>query len=116
MALVSAFLEIFRRPSLVDVLGELVIFIVPLWIAVVVGVLIGWAWKPKWASLVGKDTSVSKQVSSSSSLTTLSTCFASIPSLNSLKFPFSWTSEYEVLKGALQPAVDSDNWYVRSAK
>lgn len=114
MALVSAFLEIFQRPSLVDVLGELVIFVAPLWIAVIVGVLVGWAWKPEWVSLVGRDSSVSKQESSSSSPTTSSTCFASIPSLHSLKFPFSWASDDEVHKGALPPALDSDIRYVRN--
>lgn len=32
-----------------DILGNLVTFIAPLWIAVIFGVVVGWAWKPKWA-------------------------------------------------------------------
>ncbi|XP_058085885.1 uncharacterized protein LOC131233256 isoform X2 [Magnolia sinica] len=35
----------------VDVFTELVLFFGPLWIAVLIGVLIGWAWKPRWAYL-----------------------------------------------------------------
>lgn len=105
MALVSALLEIFRRPSLAEVLCELFIFIAPLWIAVIVGVLVGWAWKPKWVSLVGRDMSdcaASKQDSSSSF-----TYFASIPSLNSLKFPLpSWSADDELHKETL-PNSDS---------
>lgn len=89
MALVSAFLDIFRRPTIVEVLGELMMFITPLWIAVIVGVFVGWAWKPKWASLVGRDLldcPISKQKESSSSSQTSSTCFGPIPSLSSLRF------------------------------
>lgn len=89
MALVSAFLEIFRRPTIVEVLGELMMFITPLWIAVIVGVFVGWTWKPKWASLVGRDLldcPISKQKESSSSSQTSSTCFGPIPSLSSLRF------------------------------
>ncbi|KAL3499115.1 hypothetical protein ACH5RR_041847 [Cinchona calisaya] len=43
--------EIFQRStSIWDVVTELLMFAAPLWIAVVVGVLLGWAWKPKWAN------------------------------------------------------------------
>ncbi|TQD98975.1 hypothetical protein C1H46_015445 [Malus baccata] len=92
MALASAFLEILRRPTIVEVLGELMMFITPLWIAVVVGVFVGWAWKPKWANLVGRellDCPVTKQKessSSSSSSQSSSTCIGLIPGLSSLKF------------------------------
>ncbi|KAI9092246.1 hypothetical protein K1719_027746 [Acacia pycnantha] len=85
MALLSALLGILGKSSVVGILGDLFIFIASLWIAVIVGVLVGWAWKPKWAnfgrdmldSLVPNDTN---SPSSSSS-----TSFALIPSLNSLK-------------------------------
>ncbi|KAL4362286.1 hypothetical protein GQ457_04G038080 [Hibiscus cannabinus] len=91
MALVSIFLEILRKPTAGDVLSELIIFIAPLWIAVIVGVLVGWAWKPKWAN-IGREISID---SSSSS-------FGFISSLNSIKFQFpsfiSWTSDDGVQK------------------
>ncbi|KAB2608959.1 hypothetical protein D8674_012127 [Pyrus ussuriensis x Pyrus communis] len=92
MALASAFLEILRRPTIVEVLGELMMLITPLWIAVVVGVFVGWAWKPKWANLVGRellDCPITKQKessSSSSSSQSSSTCIGLIPGLSSLKF------------------------------
>lgn len=109
MALVSALLEIFQRPSIADVLRELVLFIIPLWIAVIVGVLVGWAWKPKWVSLVGRDISdcsASKHDSSSS----VASCFAAIPSLNSFKLPLPcWSAAAANDKDTLPPpAVHSD--------
>ncbi|GMP35377.1 hypothetical protein CsSME_00007836 [Camellia sinensis var. sinensis] len=51
MALVSALFEILQRPTIWDVLIELMIFMAPLWIAVFIGVMVGWAWKPNWANL-----------------------------------------------------------------
>ena len=130
MAVVSILLEIFRRPTIVEVLGELVFFIAPLWIAVFVGVLVGWAWKPKWANLVGRDMaadcSISKQeISSSSSSSSLisSLCFSSLPSLNSLKFQFPscipWISDDGVQQKALSlpaPVDSSDCRFVEKFK
>ncbi|KAF3434170.1 hypothetical protein FNV43_RR25273 [Rhamnella rubrinervis] len=114
MVLVSALLEILRRPSLADVLYELVMFIAPLWIAVIVGVLVGWAWKPQWVSLVGRDMSdcsASKQDSSSSS-----TCFASFPSLNSLKFQLPlWSADDKLDNGTL-PNSDSSSSQLEQEK
>ncbi|XP_059442742.1 uncharacterized protein LOC132174978 [Corylus avellana] len=96
MALLSTLLEILRRPTMVDVLSELMMFIAPLWVAVIVGVLVGWAWKPRWAKILG--CSESKDASPASPTTiSLSTCFPSIPSLNALKFQLpscvSWTTD-----------------------
>ncbi|XP_028756001.1 uncharacterized protein LOC114731634 [Neltuma alba] len=85
MALLSALLGILAKSSVVDILGDLFIFIASLWIAVIVGVLVGWAWKPKWANF-GRDmldSLVPNDNNSSSS--SLSTRFASIPSLNLFK-------------------------------
>jgi hypothetical protein len=30
------------------------VFLVPMWVAFVIGVVVGWTWKPKWAT-VGRD-------------------------------------------------------------
>ena len=99
MGLVSVFLEILRKPTTGDVLSELVMFIAPLWVAVIVGVLVGWAWKPKWANLGGKmliDCSGSKDSTPASSESS-STGFGSISSLNLIKFQLpsciSWISD-----------------------
>ncbi|XP_022856061.1 uncharacterized protein LOC111377232 [Olea europaea var. sylvestris] len=88
MALISAFLEIFQRPTIGDMTIELMVFMAPIWIAVFVGVLVGWAWKPKWASLKVDliDCTAKEQESSSSSGSGMVFLqFPSIPSMNSLK-------------------------------
>ncbi|KAF5477964.1 hypothetical protein F2P56_004567 [Juglans regia] len=85
MALLSALLEILRRPTMLDVLSELMLFIAPLWLAIIVGLLVGWAWKPKWAKNL-TNCSMSKDASAASPTALLSACFASFPSLNALKF------------------------------
>ncbi|KAB1207758.1 StAR-related lipid transfer protein 7, mitochondrial [Morella rubra] len=81
---------------MVDVLSELMIFIVPLWLACIVGVLVGWAWRPKWAQNLG-NYSASKDASPVSPTKALSTCFTSILSLSPLKFQLpscvSWIAE-----------------------
>ncbi|XP_050376806.1 uncharacterized protein LOC126794190 [Argentina anserina] len=89
MAVASALVEILSRPTFVEVLGELVKFITPLWIAVIVGVCVGWAWRPKWVAVVGRellDSSSRKDSASSSSSSSsppaASTCGISIPSLS----------------------------------
>ncbi|XP_022867897.1 uncharacterized protein LOC111387559 isoform X1 [Olea europaea var. sylvestris] len=88
MAFISAFLEIFQKPTIGDMMIELMGFMAPIWIAVFVGVLVGWAWKPKWASLKVDliDCTAKEQESSSSSGSGMVFLqFPSIPSMNSLK-------------------------------
>lgn len=51
MAVVEAFQRVLERPTMVGVCTEMVMLLGPIWIAFVVGVLVGWAWKPKWANL-----------------------------------------------------------------
>lgn len=85
MALLSALLEILRRPTMLDVLSELMLFITPLWLAIIVGLLVGWVWKPKWAKNL-TNCSMSKNASPASPTTSVSACFASFPCLNALKF------------------------------
>lgn len=70
---------------MLDVLSELMLFIAPLWLAIIVGLLVGWAWKPKWAKNL-TNCSMSKDASAASPTALLSACFASFPSLNALKF------------------------------
>lgn len=82
MVLVSTLVEIFQRPSIVDVITELLMFAAPLWIAVLVGVLVGWSWKPRWANLYGdKDSTPQTTPSFSSLFQQLSGLIPSLPSL-----------------------------------
>ncbi|KAF5734947.1 hypothetical protein HS088_TW15G00445 [Tripterygium wilfordii] len=118
MALVSVFLEILQRPTIGDVLSDLMILIAPLWIAVIVGVLVGWMWKPTWANL-GREmlkssiSKASKETASSSSERPMS--FGSFPMLNSLKFQLPcyipWTSDDGVPKEDLSvPPTNLSDW------
>ncbi|XVF10282.1 hypothetical protein REPUB_Repub07fG0169300 [Reevesia pubescens] len=117
MGLVSVFLEILKKPSIGDVLSELMMFIAPLWVAVIVGVLVGWAWKPKWANLGREmlaDCSGSNGSTPASSESS-STGFGSISSLNLIKFQFpsciSWITDDGAQKdsfSSLPPTLDSN--------
>ncbi|GER32207.1 polyketide cyclase/dehydrase and lipid transportsuperfamily protein [Striga asiatica] len=51
MALVEAFLEILERPTIWSIVLGLIQFLGPVWIAFFLGVVVGWAWKPRWTSL-----------------------------------------------------------------
>lgn len=86
MGLASVFLEILRKPTIGDVFSELMVLIAPLWIAVIFGVLVGWAWKPKWANL-GREMfdCVSSANASGKSETSTSSAIASFPCLNFVK-------------------------------
>ncbi|KAL0382484.1 UNVERIFIED_CONTAM: hypothetical protein Scaly_0535700 [Sesamum calycinum] len=51
MALVEAFLEILKRPTIWAMIIGMIQFLGPIWIAFLVGIMVGWVWKPRWASL-----------------------------------------------------------------
>ncbi|CAL5364626.1 hypothetical protein CsSME_00002075 [Camellia sinensis var. sinensis] len=52
MALFGAFLEILEKPTIGGgVFVDMMMFLVPLWIAFLVGIMVGWVWKPRWAIL-----------------------------------------------------------------
>lgn len=95
MALASTFLEILQKPTIGDVLLELMALMAPIWAAIVVGVLLGWAWKPNWAILkVGfLDSAAASEGKTKKSAAALSQFVASIPSLSSLKRHFSLEAE-----------------------
>ncbi|XP_047065337.1 uncharacterized protein LOC124673266 [Lolium rigidum] len=44
--------EVFREPTLAGVCRELATLAAPLWLAALVGLLVGWAWRPRWAAAV----------------------------------------------------------------
>lgn len=116
MALWSILLEILKRPTFGDVLAELVMFVIPLWIAVIVGVLVGWAWKPKWANL-GR-TMLDSSVSKDSVKAVASPPSSLITTLNSMKFQLpsfmSRTAEDGVRKdsSSAPPDIRDDSRFV----
>ncbi|KAL7165648.1 hypothetical protein ACSBR2_041345 [Camellia fascicularis] len=103
--------EILQRPTI----GDVFMLMAPLWIAILVGVFVGWAWKPKWADLIANsfDCSASKggggaggaSSSSSSSSSPLPIGFCSIPNLNLNPFKLQlsscipWIANYDFAKG-----------------
>lgn len=99
MALVAAFLELLQRPTVGEAMFELMVFMAPIWVAVLVGVLVGWAWKPKWAKLYPDflDSIASKGETNKSGML-LPQFAASVPSLSSLKLQLptciSWISDF----------------------
>lgn len=122
MGLVAALVEILQRPSIGEVILELGMFMAPIWIAVVVGVLVGWAWKPKWANL---DLAPLTDVTSSSGmlLQNLSSGFASISTLKLQLLPWikeaqsppsisSSTSSSLQLEGEKSLVTDADFLYL----
>lgn len=103
MALVAAFLEILQKPTIGDVMLELMVFMTPIWVAVLVGVLVGWAWKPKWVNLkVDFLDSAANKGETNKSFMLLPQFAASIPSLSSLKRQvptcISWIPDFALEK------------------
>lgn len=54
MALPQPFYDVLGNPAILDVCTAMGMFFSPLWAAFFFGVVVGWLWKPKWASL-GKE-------------------------------------------------------------
>jgi hypothetical protein len=44
--------QVFQRQAMVDTLMDVVMCLVPVWLAVIIGLIVGWAWKPRWASFI----------------------------------------------------------------
>lgn len=55
-ALLDLLMGIFRHKTLGGAALELAALAAPLWLAALVGLLIGWAWRPRWAGVVVGDT------------------------------------------------------------
>ncbi|GAB4858609.1 hypothetical protein Ancab_010083 [Ancistrocladus abbreviatus] len=51
MALLEAFWSTLERPPMRRIVIETVLFVIPVWTAFLVGLIVGWAWRPSWANL-----------------------------------------------------------------
>lgn len=96
MGLSLVLLDILQKPSMVDVISELMMLIAPLWIAVIAGILVGWAWKPKWANLGLIDSS--KESHSHAEDDDNTTTFTAFRNFFKFQFPtcISATSDYGI--------------------
>ncbi|KAL2339547.1 hypothetical protein Fmac_007487 [Flemingia macrophylla] len=54
MALSQSFYDMLENPAILGLCTAIGMYFSPLWVAFFVGVIVGWLWKPKWASL-GKE-------------------------------------------------------------
>lgn len=98
MALPQNFNDMLENPTILGVCIGVAMFFGPIWVAFLFGVIIGWLWKPKWASL-GKEklTSTiaksldfcSSSASPSKSLLSSMKSYASSPCLNPIKMQAS---------------------------
>jgi len=60
-ALLDLLMGIFRQQTLGGAALELAALAAPLWLAALVGLLIGWAWRPRWAGVVVGDNNAQQQ-------------------------------------------------------
>ncbi|GFP94125.1 star-related lipid transfer protein 7 mitochondrial [Phtheirospermum japonicum] len=44
--------EFFNYPAIMEAFVDILVCAVPIWVAVMIGLLIGWSWRPRWAGLV----------------------------------------------------------------
>ncbi|PON53246.1 START domain containing protein [Parasponia andersonii] len=44
--------EFLRRPSITETFVDILLCSVPIWLAVMIGLVIGWSWRPRWTGLV----------------------------------------------------------------
>ena len=110
MALIGALLNILQGPSLWNALPDLMVFIAPLWIAVLFGVLVGWVWRPTWANSAINNLTIPSNNYPSIDFV------SSIPTFNSLKsqlpscfFAFSDNGSPEVASSGSSSASFSDS-------
>nr|DAD19772.1 TPA_asm: hypothetical protein HUJ06_021235 [Nelumbo nucifera] len=46
------FMDFIRKPVIVETLVDILLCAVPIWVAVMIGLVIGWSWRPRWTGLV----------------------------------------------------------------
>ncbi|XP_008805969.1 uncharacterized protein LOC103718779 isoform X1 [Phoenix dactylifera] len=44
--------DFMRRPAVVETLIDILLCAVPIWVAVMIGLVIGWSWRPRWTGLL----------------------------------------------------------------
>ncbi|KAL3524464.1 hypothetical protein ACH5RR_017298 [Cinchona calisaya] len=80
MEIGNAFLEILRRPTIGGMMIGMIMLLGPVWIAFLLGIIVGWAWKPRWASFGNCKFDFSAPSSPSSALISSKVvCFGATP-------------------------------------
>ena len=45
-------MEFLKKPSIVETFVDILLCAVPIWLAVMIGLVIGWSWRPRWTGLI----------------------------------------------------------------
>ncbi|CAM8916237.1 unnamed protein product [Rhodiola kirilowii] len=45
-------MDFIKRPSIYEAFVDILLCAVPIWVAVVIGLVIGWSWRPRWTGIV----------------------------------------------------------------
>lgn len=54
MSFARTFYELLENSTVVGMFTEIFMFPGPIWLAFFIGIVVGWAWKPRWASFGGE--------------------------------------------------------------
>ncbi|MQK22010.1 hypothetical protein EI013_26955, partial [Escherichia coli] len=44
--------EFLKKPSVTETFVDILLCAVPIWVAVMIGLVIGWSWRPRWTGLL----------------------------------------------------------------
>lgn len=45
-------MELINKPAIMETFVDILVCIVPIWVAIMIGLMIGWSWRPRWTGLV----------------------------------------------------------------
>lgn len=45
-------MDFWKKPSITETFVDILLCAVPIWLAVMIGLVIGWSWRPRWTGLV----------------------------------------------------------------
>jgi hypothetical protein len=45
-------MEFMKKPSITETFVDILLCAVPIWLAVMIGLVIGWSWRPRWTGLL----------------------------------------------------------------
>lgn len=48
----SDLMNFLKKPSFTETFVDILLCAVPIWLAVMIGLLIGWSWRPRWTGLI----------------------------------------------------------------
>ncbi|CAM6090734.1 unnamed protein product [Calypogeia fissa] len=47
-----SYASMFSKPAVLETCADLMVMMVPFWMAIAIGLIVGWSWKPRWASFI----------------------------------------------------------------